>query len=120
VFGVVLREDAREEWDLIVAAPWLDSHHLECYQVVADALRATFSPKEHLNFSRIAILNQGSPFLEDLLSMTSVEHGLYEIVNMTLSGISIRRAYIITASRRPSQGRPSEKKRRKRDRSPAK
>ena len=115
VFGVVLREESREMWDLIVAAAWLDSHQLESYRLVADALQATFAPHDLLNFSRIVILEQGYPFLEDVLSLTSVEHGLYEIVNMTLSGISIKRAYIITAKRRPAPER-----RRKRDRAPAK
>jgi hypothetical protein len=115
VFGVVLREESREKWDLIVAAPWLDSDQLESYRVVANALQAMYTPNELLNFSRIVILEKGWPFLEDVLALTSVEHGLYEIVNLTLSDISIRRAYIITAKRRPARQR-----RRKRDRSPAK
>ena len=115
VFGVVLREESREKWDLIVAAPWLDSDQLESYRVVANALQAMFAPNELLTFSRIVILEKGWPFLEDVLAMTSVEHGLYEVVDMTLSDISIRRAYIITAKRRPARQR-----RRKRDRSPAK
>jgi hypothetical protein len=114
LFGVVLREESREKWDLVVAAPWLHADQLESYRVIADALRATFTLEEYLNFSRIVILEKSWPFLEDVLSMTSVEHGLYEIIDMTLSGISIRRAYIITAKRRPAR-----KRRRKRDRSPA-
>jgi hypothetical protein len=114
VFGVVLPEKTLQRWDLIVAAPWLDSRTLQSYRVVAAPLQATFTPNDWLEFSRIVILKKGAPFLEDVLALTTVEHGLYEIVNMTLSGISIRRAYIITAKRRPARQR-----RRKRDRSTA-
>ena len=115
VFGVVLPEESLEQWDLIVAAPWLDSHTLKSYQVVAAALQATFTPDDWLDFSRIVILEKGSPFLEDVLALTSVEHGLYEIMNMTLYLIFIMSFYIITSKRRPARRRG-----RKRDRSHAK
>ena len=53
VFGVVLPEASLEQWDLIVAAPWLDSRTLQSYRVVAAPLQATFTPDDWLAFSRI-------------------------------------------------------------------
>jgi len=109
LFGVLLREDSPDKWDLIVAAPWLDPDKRESFKVLADALQATLARDDFLGFSRIVILEKGNPFLESLLAMKSIEHGLIEFVNITLSGISIRRAYIITA-----KGRLARKRRRNR------
>jgi hypothetical protein len=83
--------------------------------VVAAPLKATFTPDDWLDFSRIVILQKDAPFLEDMLAMFSTEHGLEEIACTTVSGIAIRKAYIITAKRRPAR-----KQRKKRASSTAK
>src|SRR5262249_34071818 len=114
-FGVVLPEATLEQWDLVVAAPWLKPHTLESYQMVAAPLQATFTRDDWFDFSRIAILQKDAPFLEEMLAMFSTEHGLKEITCTTVAGVSIRKAYIITAKRRRAP-----KQRKKRDRSTAK
>jgi hypothetical protein len=116
LFGIVLRENSSlEKWDLVVAAPWLDPGERESFQTIADGLQATFPREEVLQFSRIVILEKGNPFLESVLALVSVEHGLHELGDMELSGVSIQRAYIITARRRLAR-----KRRRNRNSSPAK
>jgi hypothetical protein len=104
-FGVLLRENSPEKWDLIVAAPWLDPNQRESYQAIADALQAALTRDEFLEFSRIVILEKGNPLLKDLFAMTSCEHGLFELRDLTLSGISIRIIYILTSLRRPARRR---------------
>jgi hypothetical protein len=63
-FGVILREDALEKWDLLVAAPWLDPNQRQSYKMLADLLQGTLSHNEYLEFSRIVILEKRNPFLE--------------------------------------------------------
>jgi hypothetical protein len=114
LFAVLLREGSPEKWDLVVAAPWLDPDQRESFKTMAEALQAALSREEFLEFSRIVILKKGYPFLESLLTMISCEHGMYELRDITVSGISIRIAHVMTAMRRPAR-----KRRRNRDGSPA-
>jgi hypothetical protein len=109
-FGVVLPVATLEQWDLVVAAPWLNTHTLESYKVVAAPLQATFTRDDWHDFSRIAILQKDAPFLEEMLAMFSTEHGLEEISCTTVADIAIRKAYIITAKRRRSSARKQRKK----------
>jgi hypothetical protein len=114
LFGVVLRENPLGLWDLVVAAPWLDPGKIESYKLMTDALQAALTRDEFLQFSRVVILEKGNPFLESVLAMVSCEHGLQELRDMTVEGISIRIAHIITA-----KPRRARKQVRRRDRSPA-
>ena len=114
LFAVVHREHPLGLWDMVVSAPWLNPDKIESYRLMTDALQAALTPKEFLEFSRTVILEKGNPFLESVLSMVSCEHGMQELRDMTVEGISIRIAHVITAMRRPAR-----KRRRKRDSSPA-
>jgi hypothetical protein len=114
LFGVFLREDSPEKWDLVVAAPWLTPDERESFKTIADGLQSTLTREEVLQFSRIVILEKGNPFLESVIARVSVEHGLSELDQTELSGVSIRRAYILTARRRLAR-----KRRRNTDSSPA-
>jgi hypothetical protein len=103
LFGVLLREESPEKWDLVVAAPWLDPDNRESFKLVADALQEILTREEFLEISRIVILEKGNQFLENLLAVVSVEHSPIEIIDFAWSSISIRRAYIVTSKRRLAQ-----------------
>jgi hypothetical protein len=110
LFGVVLRESLLDLWDLVVSAPWLNPDKLDAYRLMTGALQAALTPEEFLQFSRVVILEEGNPFLESVLAMASREHGLRELRDMTVEGIPIRVAHIITAVQRPARKRQANRK----------
>jgi hypothetical protein len=111
-FGVVLRESLLDLWDLVVAAPWLSRSKLESYSLMTNALQAALTREEFLQFSRVVILEEGTPFLENVLAMASHEPGLRELRDMNVEGIPIRVAHIITAMQMPARKRQKNRERR--------
>jgi hypothetical protein len=100
LFGLFLREESQEKWDLIVAAPWLHSYDRASLQAIVGEMQKTLNPAELLEFSRVVVLDKGTPFLESLLKTFEIEHDLVEAKNLTLLGLSFRSVYIITAKGR--------------------
>jgi hypothetical protein len=103
LFGVFIREDSLEKWDLVLAALWLNPEDRESLQFIVDRLKGSLTPSEMLDASRIVILEEGNPFLDAVLTLVQVEHGMSEIVNFGILGVSIERAYIITSKRQPAR-----------------
>ena len=97
LFGLFLREESQEKWDLIVAAPWLHSYDRASLQAVVSEMQKTLTPAELLEFSRVVVLDKGNPFLEQLLAQYKTERNLVDVHDLSLLGLSFRRAYIITA-----------------------
>ena len=107
LFGIFLRKESQGKWDLIVAAPWLHSYDRASLQAIVSEMQKSLSPAELLEFSRVVVLDKGNPFLENLLGSFETEHDAIEARNLTLLGLSFRRAYVITA-----RGRLARKHRR--------
>lgn len=100
LFALFLREDAPRVWDLVLSAPWTDGNKLENYRYVDKHLRAHLQPKEMMFFSRIVLIDEDNPGLEDVLLEGEVEHGLCELYHREFFGLQIKHAYIITAKMR--------------------
>lgn len=90
---LVLREEAAEQWDLVVAAPWLDQDQKAGLAYVANKVSGRLTTQELLSLSRIVILEQGNPVLEALL-----QQGTEELRDMTVVGVPIKHAYRITSA----------------------
>jgi hypothetical protein len=103
LFGIFVREDSLEKWDLVLAAPWLNPDERESLQFIVDQLQRSLTPSEMLDASLIVILEEGNPFLETVVTLVQVEHGMTEIGDFGILGVSIQKAYIITSMRRPGR-----------------
>lgn len=99
VFALLLREDAPDKWDLVVAAPWLERDKKSGLEVLTRKLRASLSSDELISLSRIVLLDEKDPTLEAIHRAVSVEHGNVEIYQSNFFGLEIKHGYVITSKK---------------------
>lgn len=97
LFGLFLREEAHDRWDLLVSAPWLDAKRKEGLDYVSKKVQFTLADDELLSISRIVILDTGDPIVESIHKAVRVKHGNVEVKNSNFSGIQVARACISTS-----------------------
>ncbi len=100
VFALFLREDSPARWDLVVAAPWLDSGDVESYKIVATKVQHLLNSDEIIQLSRVVILDADDSVVSFLQDAYNMPNGTFkEIENCDpLSqrfNFTIRRAYLL-------------------------
>lgn len=100
LFALFLRHDSLLVWDLIVSASWLTVDEKAGLGYLAKKLQESLTPEELVTISRIVILGEDSPILRSVQSAIAVEHGMFNMVDCLVDGISIKHAYIITSTRK--------------------
>lgn len=100
VFALFLREDSLARWDLVVAAPWLDSGDAESYKIVATKVQNLLTSDEIIQLSRVVILDADDPVVTFLQDSYNVPNGTFkEIENCEpfsqRFNFTIRRAYLL-------------------------
>ena len=105
LFGLFLREEAQDKWDLLTSAPWLQADKKEGLKYLAEQVRSTLDGDELLSISRIVILEKGDPTLEAIHRAVKVKHGKVEVRNSNFSGVQITHACISTSSDIPPAAR---------------
>lgn len=96
-FAVVLREDAPDLWDLLVAAPWIEMDKKAAIKYIADRVRSVLTPEELMNLSRIVLIDQDNQALRALQETFHVEESIVDVQDSVLFGLPIRHAYIIAS-----------------------
>jgi hypothetical protein len=106
-FALLLREDAPDRWDLVVAAPWIDKDKMGALKYLADCVGLGLDADEVLRISRIAPLRAGSPFLSEISQRLITAPGYRGVMTFsgTVSGIPIKQMYIIICRRSVSSVR---------------
>ena len=99
LFALLLREDAEDKWDLLIAAPWLEADTKESLTYIVNKIRAQLTTQELLSLSRIVFLEKGNPVLEALHRMVKVQHGMGEVRDSVVFGVPIKQAYLITSAK---------------------
>ena len=99
LFGLFLRDEAPDKWDLVVSAPWLGKGKLKALGEFVEDLSHTFSEEQLLSLSRIVTLNEDDPILDAIISAVRVEDGSVEIRDCSFLGLKIKRAYVFRAVR---------------------
>ena len=99
LFGLFLREDAQDRWDLLVSAPWLDAAKKESLEFIVNQLRLSLESEELLSLSRVVLLDADNPVLKAVNRAVKVHHGRVEVKNDKFFGLQIEHAYIITSKR---------------------
>jgi hypothetical protein len=96
LFGLFLREDARDRWDLIVAAPWINADSMEHLKYIADKLKTFLKDRELLLISRIVLLDLNDPIVQTINKNWGVQRGgSLELNNPQIFGLPFQYAYII-------------------------
>jgi len=104
LFALFLREDA-EEWDLLVAAPWVNADSMEDYKYIADKLKHYLEVSELLSISRIVLLNTYDSIVKIINNYCRVKPGddPLELHPFSLGLPSFKYAYIIISMSQPEK-----------------
>lgn len=96
LFGLFLREDAEDRWDLVVAAPWLNSDNIEDLNYIASKLKYFLKNRELLSISRIVILDLDDPIVQIIINNWRVARGGWIELNYPqIFKLPFKYAYII-------------------------
>jgi len=99
LFGLFLRAEAPDKWDLVVSSPWLEEGKLKALGEFVEKLAAAIGEDQLLSISRVVTLNADDPALDAVTKAVSVEDGLIEIRDSDLFGLKIAHAYVLRAKR---------------------
>jgi hypothetical protein len=101
LFALFLRDDALDKWDLVVAAPWIESDRKTALSYITNQIQAAFKPDELTRLSRVVIVDEANPALDAINRAIRIEHDIADIQNSNFFGLQIKHGYVIT-SQKPS------------------
>jgi hypothetical protein len=120
LFGLFLRREAPNVWDLIVASPWIEKNRSKAMRYLADKVKAHLTSDELLSLSRIVILESHYPVLEAIFNAIPAGKEKAVFRNEDFLGLEIRRGYVLKAKRPQKNGKlQSTKKQPKRTTAPS-
>ena len=97
LFGLFLREDANDRWDLLVSAPWLEANERDGLRYLAGEIQSRLDVEEQLSLSRVVILEEDNQVLAAVQRTVSTSHTTIEVEDSVFFGMQFRRAYVITS-----------------------
>jgi hypothetical protein len=107
LFGLLQREKSPDdEWDIVLAAPWVNEHKRESIQYLGDQVRELLSDEEMLGIARLVLFDHDDSVVKAMLkSFKGLSGRFVDVHHQTEGGAVIRRAYIIVpgkaTARRP-------------------
>ena len=97
LFGLFLREDAQDRWDLLVSAPWLEASKMDGLRYLSGKLQPRLDARERLLLSKVVILEKDNQVLAAVQRTVSTSHTTVEVEDSVFFGMQFRRAYVITS-----------------------
>lgn len=94
-FGLFLRDDAPDKWDVLVAAPWAEADSQAALKTVSAAITSSLSASELLRLSRVVILDHDNPMLRAIWAAMKFKDGVGHFVDCNINGLQVRHAYIL-------------------------
>jgi hypothetical protein len=105
LFGLFLREDAPNVWDLVVAAPWIEKNRSKALDYIVEKIKAHLAFPELLSLSKVVILESNNPLLRAILDAIPPGKKQAEWQNVTFINLELARAYIFKAKRPEKNGK---------------
>ena len=99
LFGLFMREDSPGNWDLVLAAPWLERGKLKALGKFVQEMSDTFGQEQVMSLSRIVTLNSDDPSLHAILNDIGSVSRPVERQGHSLFGLPVEHAYILRATR---------------------
>ena len=97
LFALFLREDSENKWDLVVAAPWINTDSIDDINYIAGKLKIYLDDSELLSISRIVLVDLHDPIVQIINNHCSVKPGgsleLYDLFSIGLP--FFKHAYIL-------------------------
>ena len=97
LYALFLREEVPDRWDLLVAAPWVESDREGALNYFVDEIKSFLGVQYLTVLSRIVFVDPNDPAVQSLNRSIKVEHGSAEVRDTDFFGLSIKHAYIITS-----------------------
>jgi hypothetical protein len=97
LFAMFEREDFPSRWDLVVAAPWVESDNAQALRFLAAEMKQRLPTNDFERVSRIVLLDPADERVRAITSENPVEHGSIEIDEASRYGLPAEHGYIITA-----------------------
>lgn len=100
IFGLFLREGAQDQWDLIVAAPWLEAGRGKSWAEISRRISAALTAQETTILYRTVVLDSSDEALDEMLRLIPKDYPPVEMSNFIFSGVAIQRGFILAAKGR--------------------
>ena len=97
LFGLFLRDDAIDKWDLVISAPWLEEGKLKGLGEFVEKMASIVGEEQFLTLSRVVTLNHDEPSLKAILREVQADNDFVELKGSNLFGLPINHAYILQA-----------------------
>lgn len=97
LFGLFLREDAPDVWDLVVAGSWIEQDKADALREISSTLKQRLTAGELTKLSRVVIIDATNPALRAIANTLGVEHGMASVKDSNFFGLAIKEAFIITS-----------------------
>ncbi|MBI2170502.1 MAG: hypothetical protein HYU30_00550 [Chloroflexi bacterium] len=94
LFALVLPKSSQTGWDLIVAAPWLDSG-IVGLEYVTNLLKSRLTDKEFRQIARVIIYDKFSATLKRAFREVPKQDGAQELRDTTFLGLPVTQGYVI-------------------------
>lgn len=109
LFGLFLREESPDKWDLVLSAPWLEEGKLKALGEFVERLSSVIGEEGVLTLSRIVTLNRNDPTLNAILKALQIDDGSVLVRDSDFFGVQIKEAHVLRAKRppEPTPARPS-------------
>jgi hypothetical protein len=104
LFGLFLREDVPDRWDLVVSAPWFGENEKKTLDYLSQKIQSRLKPDQVVALSRIVVVAPDDPSVKAIQGAVRIEHGAAEMRDCVFFGLPIKHAYIITSQ--PVNGAP--------------
>lgn len=94
LFGLFLRDEASEKWDLLVAADWIDKDKSGALRYIVDTVQKRLSKEEMMRLSRVVLINERNRAFEALAKAIGTARDS-KIYSSNFFGFQIRYAHLI-------------------------
>jgi len=97
LFGLFLREDSPNKWDIVVSASWFGKSRKKTLDFIAEKISSKLKPQEMIMLSRIVLLDPSSDFVKQINQFAETEHKRLFFAKNYVNDVEIQTGWIITS-----------------------
>lgn len=101
LFGLFELEDLPGKWDLVAAAPWLETSRNAIKELI-EAVGAAYGVEDWRIIAAVVPMKEESDFVQAITRRYHFEHQVEEIGNTYVNGVYITHAFLITSNPSPT------------------
>jgi hypothetical protein len=99
LFGVFLREDSPDVWDVVIAASWFGEDKTKDMKYIVSKIHKKLTYKERAKLSRVVLMDKRDNFVQNITAVIGARHTQTEFVGCVFNNVLIKHGYIITSQR---------------------